>query len=154
MALTTVVHLEKGHFASISIHLAECRRQCMCVRYLHRASDWICLQELRDSGAKDPILLSKDLLDRIVVERMRICTAPSPSRNQPWPLFYLMGAWARASDMRNRIQEPHKEIVVEALRFAREMLTNYAALLLIGIFEQVRTGIQGAWGVLLGGRVI
>lgn len=103
----------------------------------HEAADLMWLQELREGGAKDPILLSKELVDRVIVERVNLCSAPSPSRKQPWPLFYLMGAWARASDMRNRIQEPHKEIVVEALRFAREMLTNYAALVLTGFFEQV-----------------
>eukprot|EP00884_Botryococcus_braunii_P021437 jgi/Botrbrau1/7978/Bobra.384_2s0006.1 len=93
-------------------------------------------KELLDSGDSTPALLNKELVDRILVTQLDRCGHPSAGSSQPWPLFYLMGAWARAADLRNRVQDPHKEAVLEALRTTKELLTNYAVLVINGYFDQ------------------
>jgi hypothetical protein len=110
-------------------------------------------QELRDSGARDPILLNKDLVDRVVVNRMDLCSSGMEDSHQPWPLFYLMGAWSRAADLRNRVQDPHKEAVLEALRTTKEILANYAVLVLLNVLEQVQILLNSLFYVACLGRV-
>jgi len=81
------------------------------------------------AGAAPPLLLlSKDLLDRVLVARL---IEEAPEAHPQQPLHYLLGVYARTLDeARSRAVAEHS--LMPTLQAVRDLVVNYAGLVLMG----------------------
>eukprot|EP00898_Chlorokybus_atmophyticus_P007588 jgi/Chlat1/7830/Chrsp66S00575 len=100
-------------------------------------------QELLLEGAVPPVLLSKDILERLIMERLSIATPEPPHR-------YLLNAYKVAGDeLRRATMLKDKDLgaqLNDLLVFTRELIISYIGLLLLNpdMFPQASTdaGLQ------------
>jgi hypothetical protein len=86
------------------------------------------LQEL--TGEQQPLLITPDNLDRIIVSRL-IEAAPAQYPQQPFP--YLLGCYSRAvNEQRSLGQDAAGQQLREAVEACKQLLVSYAGLVLVG----------------------
>ncbi len=92
-------------------------------------------------GSDPELLLSKDLLDSVIVSRL---IESPPSSYPQFPLHYLLGCYARASaEMRTRAVADSPQLSA-AVQACKELIVSYAGLLLVaGVVPQV--SLQSSW---------
>lgn len=99
-------------------------------------------QELQaENGAHDaPVLLSKDNLERALMARLM------EDPGDQWPVFYLIGCYARASNefrAASALRSPTAAAAVQAaLSLSKQLAVSYSGLLLtMDLFPQARCAL-------------
>ena len=93
--------------------------------------------------------MRKDNLERVLMARLM-----QPPAEAPWPVFYLIGCYSRASDVireSTSARDPAAQArVQDALVFTKELAVSYAGLMLgMDMFPQVRPDrYMEAWHTL------
>ena len=125
----------------------------LCARAIgYSSSGLVHEQELAaelGAGEGQPHEMRKDNLERVLMARLM-----QPPAEAPWPVFYLIGCYSRASDViresasaRDRAAQAR---IQDALVFAKELAVSYAGLMLgMDMFPQVRPDrYMEAWHTL------
>lgn len=100
------------------------------------ASVWSTLQELQ--AENQPLTLTRDTLDRMLMARL----LDPPEEYPQWPLQYLLGCYARASqEIRalNTLKDKQSADTIQLdLQYCKQLIARNAGLLLsMGLFPQV-----------------
>lgn len=99
------------------------------------------------SGEGTNLLMSRDMLDRLIVARL--IESPPPAYPQT-PVQYLLGCYQRADDeQRNRTVAGNAQLSGTE-QCCRELVVNYAGLTLAGGIVPHLGAAVGVWGGGLG----
>ena len=116
-----------------------------CLALVLQRRDSLCVgaeQELQaENGAHAaPVLLSKDNLERALMARLM------EDAGDQWPVFYLVGCYARASNefrAASALRSPAAAVAVQAaLSLSKQLAVSYSGLLLtMDLFPQARCAL-------------